>query len=59
MSDDYDDNNDYELLEESESDTGDECNDYAQQEVWDGEDVDEDVDNDDGDDGGDDNDDEN
>ena len=57
MSDDYDDDNDYELLEESESDTYEECNDYVQQEVWDGEDVDEDVDNDYGDDSGDDNDD--
>ena len=61
MSDDYDDDNDYELLEESEIDTDEECNDYVQQEVWDGEDVDkdvdEDVDNDYGDDGGDDNDD--
>ena len=58
---DYADDNNYELLEESESDTDEECNDYVQQEVWDGEDVDEDVDedidNDYGDDSGDDNDD--
>ena len=54
MSDDYDDDNDYELLEESERDRR-KCYDYVQQEVWDSENVDEDVDN--GDVGGDDNDD--
>ena len=34
ISDDYDDDNDYELLEESESDTDEECNYYVHQEVW-------------------------
>ena len=48
MSDDYDDDNDYELKRSQKATQTK----NVQQEVWDGEDVDEDVDNDNGDDGG-------